>query len=240
MRVISVHRVKPTALLVDIHPLAIQYLRCALRSLSRVRAISENELRIGGSGNHVYIFDQAGFPGLVARQVEILRAHMAQPKIIVISGDCSADEQFRFLSIGIRGLVRYRDVRKTLTAAVMKVANGGLWVASDILTEYVSCARREPIAEESSHGLTHREVQVLQLVQRKLSNKEISSALTVSESTVKFHLANIFEKLGVRNRQSAVEKAEAISPRGAMLTMERGSTEDNDQVPKLLFSVKTA
>lgn len=239
MRVISVHRVKPTAFLVDIHPLAVRYLRFALQSLTRVRAISENELRSCG-GNNVYIFDRASLGGAIARHVETLRAHIAQPKIIVIDEDCSNEEQFRFLSLGIQGLVRYRDVRRTLAPAVMKVANGGLWIGSEILAEYISCSRREFVAEQGSHGLTHREVQVLQLVQRKLSNKEISSALTVSESTVKFHLANIFEKLGVRTRESAVEKAEAISPRGAMLTMEPESAGDQNKAPKLIFSVKSA
>jgi len=56
--------------------------------------------------------------------------------------------------------------------------------------------------------LTRREKHILDLVQRRLSNKEISSILGIGESTVKFHLGNIFLKLGVRDRQAIQEAAE--------------------------------
>jgi DNA-binding NarL/FixJ family response regulator len=46
---------------------------------------------------------------------------------------------------------------------------------------------------------------VLGLLERRLGNKEIASALSISERTVRFHLANIFRKLGVHNRYSVAE-----------------------------------
>jgi DNA-binding NarL/FixJ family response regulator len=52
-------------------------------------------------------------------------------------------------------------------------------------------------------GLSAREWEVLALVARGLSNTQIASALSVSENTVKFHLQNIFQKLGVNNRTEA-------------------------------------
>src|SRR5438270_719609 len=53
--------------------------------------------------------------------------------------------------------------------------------------------------------LTDREGEVLQLLKHHLSNKEIGLKLVVSESTVKFHVANIFSKLGIHDRQSVLD-----------------------------------
>jgi len=62
--------------------------------------------------------------------------------------------------------------------------------------------RDEPLIE----GLTSREHDVLALVADGLSNREIAQALSISEHTVKFHLASIFGKLGVSTRTEAVQR----------------------------------
>jgi ATP/maltotriose-dependent transcriptional regulator MalT len=63
-------------------------------------------------------------------------------------------------------------------------------------------------AEEGSGGvLSVREMEILILVARGLSNRQIASALTVTEATVKRHLANVYPKMGVASRSEAVRKA---------------------------------
>ena len=57
--------------------------------------------------------------------------------------------------------------------------------------------------------LTAREGLIIGLLQRRLSNKEIGAALGISENTVKFHLSNIYRKLGVANRTQATRFAYA-------------------------------
>ena len=59
----------------------------------------------------------------------------------------------------------------------------------------------------ASDGLTEREREVLALMVEGLNNGEIAQRLVVSPSTVKFHIANIFDKLGVDNRVAAVTLA---------------------------------
>ena len=73
----------------------------------------------------------------------------------------------------------------------------------DRLTELSHRAAHGP-----EHGaLSEREVEVLQLMARGSANKQIASDLSITESTVKTHVANIFQKLEVSHRMEAVTKA---------------------------------
>jgi len=60
---------------------------------------------------------------------------------------------------------------------------------------------------EPEKRLTQREIELLQLVARGMSNKAVAQALSISENTVKYHLRNILQKLGVQNRTEAVFRA---------------------------------
>jgi DNA-binding NarL/FixJ family response regulator len=67
--------------------------------------------------------------------------------------------------------------------------------------------RGEPVFPVLNEALTHREVQVLELLAEGLPNKAIASRLGISDQTVKFHVASISGKLGAANRTDAVRRA---------------------------------
>ncbi len=60
---------------------------------------------------------------------------------------------------------------------------------------------------EGPGGLTGRQVEIVALAARGLSNRQIARALHISEATVKRHLANVYEEMGVRSRNEAVRRA---------------------------------
>jgi DNA-binding NarL/FixJ family response regulator len=66
-------------------------------------------------------------------------------------------------------------------------------------------------ADGSGPGMTERELEILQLVSRGLSNAEVGRKLWVTEQTVKFHLSNIFRKLDVSNRTQASRRAQQLN-----------------------------
>jgi LuxR family transcriptional regulator, maltose regulon positive regulatory protein len=65
----------------------------------------------------------------------------------------------------------------------------------------------EPAHEENAHPLTRRELEVLRLVARGMSNQEIAASLVLSEHTVHRHVSNVLGKLGVSSRAAAVAQA---------------------------------
>jgi DNA-binding NarL/FixJ family response regulator len=94
-----------------------------------------------------------------------------------------------------------------LESAVRKVAAGERVLAAAALTVLVGTSPKGSEVPSTAHPLTVKEREVLDLLAKGLSNREIATSLVVSTATVKSHLAHIYEKLGAKNRQDAVGRA---------------------------------
>ncbi|MGH9463550.1 MAG: response regulator transcription factor [Vicinamibacteria bacterium] len=137
-----------------------------------------------------------------------LRVAFPQAKYVVLGREVSEEELLRLLLLGIHGFVSYSEVSKDLGRAISRVFSGGTWVPDAALQKYIDYSSQLIAAKRSpDRGLTRRENQVLELVRRRLSNKEIAEVLKVSEATVKFHLTHIFTKLQVHDRHLLVDGA---------------------------------
>jgi len=107
---------------------------------------------------------------------------------------------------GIDGFVTLHKRWKTeLPKAALALLRGRLWVPSEVLLAFVKQMKtvldRQLLAGQT---LTAREGQVLQLLFRHLTNKEIAHQLNISERTARFHVSNVLSKLGLENRRSLV------------------------------------
>ncbi|CCK26571.1 LuxR family transcriptional regulator [Streptomyces davaonensis JCM 4913] len=111
------------------------------------------------------------------------------------------------LSIGASGFLLKDVTPEHLAAAVRLVNSGDALLAPSItrrLVERFASAAPTPAPPTSLSALTPRELEVLTLLGRGLSNTELAEHLTLSEATVKSHVARIFSKLALRDRAQAV------------------------------------
>jgi len=118
-------------------------------------------------------------------------------------GDHGHAEKMRLFSWGLDGFVElHKTWQKELSQAIRSILKGQLWVPPEVLLAFVKQAKALLDAQLlHGHFLTAREGEILQLLMRRLTNKEISSALGISERTVKFHVSNILSKLQLEDRR---------------------------------------
>jgi two-component system NarL family response regulator len=114
--------------------------------------------------------------------------------VIVLTASESAENGVRALRLGAKGVVQKRFAIETLMMAVRSVADGMVWMPPTVQTEF---ARQE---SSSGKELTPRESEIVRYVASGLRNIEVAERLSITESTVKTHLNNIFQKLGLRDR----------------------------------------
>jgi DNA-binding NarL/FixJ family response regulator len=114
---------------------------------------------------------------------------------------------YRALRAGASGFLLKDASREQLTGAVRTVADGQALLAPSITRRLIEdfCRRPEPgTLPSEAAGLSERELDVLRLLARGLSNGEIASQLYLSEATVKSHVARILQKLDLRDRAQVI------------------------------------
>jgi DNA-binding NarL/FixJ family response regulator len=130
-----------------------------------------------------------------------------RPRVVMLTTFDIDDYVYEALQAGASGFLLKDAPPADLIAAVRVVAAGDALLAPSVTRRLVEeFARRRPVVTRSTrlNGLTARELEVLTLVARGLSNTEIAGALVVAEQTVKTHLGRVFTKLGLRDRAQAV------------------------------------
>ena len=147
------------------------------------------------------------------RQVGDIVAQAGQARVIVLTPVFIEDEEIALLKAGAKGCCRRGVDPDSLQQVLSVTANGGVWVTRSLLPRLVSelrkyvDAHRKPVetpANDALAELTQREREIVRLIVEGASNKEVASSLNISERTVKGHLSNVFQKLGVADRLKLV------------------------------------
>ena len=113
---------------------------------------------------------------------------------VVWSMALSEAEALRLLQAGAAGVVRKTARLDTLLNCIRQVAGGSTWMEEELVA-----APEQPVHIGRS-ALTARELQVMELVERGMRNKDIATDLGIRTGTVKIHVKHIFEKTGIRGR----------------------------------------
>jgi len=153
--------------------------------------------------------DMPGHNGLEATR--LIKQEMPYVKIIMLTVSDDERDLFAAIKNGAQGYLLKNLEPSELFDMLAGAARGEAAItramAAKILSEFGRQASREAESTVQSHGLTQREVEVLQLVAKGASNREIANQLAIAENTVKNHLRNILDKLHLENRVQAATYA---------------------------------
>jgi len=134
-----------------------------------------------------------------------LAAQPAGPRVLLLTVAIEDAQILEALQLGARGVVLKEAATELLFKAIRSVVAGQYWVGRDVVTDIVrhlrertaAAARKRPTPAER---LTLREREIIAAVASGESNRQVAQRLALAEDTVKHHISNIFDKLGVSNR----------------------------------------
>ncbi len=113
------------------------------------------------------------------------------------------DDLIKLVNNGGDGDININKSFKEFMDAIKEAFNDNIYIHPDILPQFNHRMVKNEILKENVDDLTKREIQILQFVSKGMLNKEIASALGISERTVKNHISNIFKKIKVTDRTQA-------------------------------------
>lgn len=134
-----------------------------------------------------------------------LKNQLPDLQVIILTVYEDTETLFKALRVGACGYLLKRAQHSEILGAIKEVQAGGSPMTSEIARK-VLAAFREPAPTSGETNLSRREQEILELLLRGLSNKEIAEDLCISIPTVKVHIRHIYEKLHVRSRVDLILK----------------------------------
>lgn len=155
----------------------------------------------------IYLRNSSGLETVMSIQQEFPETNVA-----VLTSSEDDNDVLAAGKLGVKGYLLKNSSLEELVRAVRALSQGGAYFSSSMFTkvlqEFTHLARRRDLQEAKGiDALTDREKDVLRLVARGATNRDIAGELVITENTVKVHLRNILDKLQLRNRQQAAAYA---------------------------------
>lgn len=144
----------------------------------------------------------------LSRFIHTIHTKSSRTRIIHLLQRTLPDEELIYdIKAGVRGYIKTTDSPAIMIKAIQAVFNGEIWAERRILEKAISNPLLPEILNVNVPGLaplTSREKEMLTLVMKGESNKEIAASSSISERTVKTHLYRVYRKLNVKSRTKAI------------------------------------
>jgi DNA-binding NarL/FixJ family response regulator len=150
----------------------------------------------------VYLVDARADSSITRFILASIRNSHPGAGVIVVGKQLTDFNNLSFLRMGARGLLTYEEAHKQLIRAIPLVASGGFWVPRSVLSDVV-----DSMLAGRKYSLTPLEQKVFRSLLENLSDKEIAGKLAIAQRTVKFHVSNLLNKFGARDRSDLLRMA---------------------------------
>ena len=122
-------------------------------------------------------------------------------KVVILAASLEDEQTIEIIRLGVQGMLLKNMPTNLLLQCLRKVAGGGQWIENQSLSHaFEKLLHREAGTRRVATILTAREMEIMRLVAKGLSNLAIGERLAIGEGTVKVHIHNIYAKTGVGNR----------------------------------------
>ncbi|HEX5951258.1 MAG TPA: response regulator transcription factor, partial [Actinomycetota bacterium] len=143
-----------------------------------------------------------------------LRTQGTADRILILTGRTDEETVFEAIVVGADGYLEKTSGVRSIADALLRIARGERVFTPKqeqaALSKLGELARRTRLSSDVRAVLTERELQILDLLARGFTVKQVATRVGLSPRTVEKHISNLYRKLGVRNRVQAISKATAI------------------------------
>ena len=135
--------------------------------------------------------------------LENLRDRGLNQKVIILTVHNEVEFILKAMDLNVNGYILKDSCSSEIKQAIYTVMKGEVFIQKELVPELNSKLLKRDIDKEKIKSLTKRELEILKLVSNGQSNKDLATALNISERTVKNHLSSLFKKLDVEDRTQA-------------------------------------
>jgi len=205
-----------SVVLVDDHPIVLQGLQHLFARQADIlvaaccATVDEGIKAARASRPDVMVLDLRMPDGGGLALLDAINREQLGTRTVVLTAAISDEEVGQALQKGIGGLVLKESAPEQLLECVRRVHAGERWLDPDAVTRATQPAAPPHAAAERAAALNGREREVVKMIAAGLRNRDIGERLSISENTVKVHLHNIYEKLGVEGRMELLLLAQEL------------------------------
>lgn len=207
-----------TISIVDNHPLLLEGMAALIRrkpglTLSAMGSTAEHIRSIAANHHPDAMILDLNTPGDVFRAILDVLAGSAATKILVFTDSTDTELAVELLDAGVSGYVLKTSSAEELSTAIDTIRRGEVFISPSFAARIIGALQHKPDNKRPTPApsFSARENQIVRLLSSGKRNREIASALSLSEKTVKGYMTLLMQKLHARNRLEAVIAVQGLS-----------------------------